>query len=119
MIALEKRVFDIAEELLNAGARIDLQDKKGRTALHIAIEQRHIQLGLHLIRKGAPLNTQNNDGNTPLMLAAKNDLLPVVGALLGAGADPGQTTQGQTYHHFLSELINSIRAKSKKAKDQE
>lgn len=112
MIAIEKGFYDVANELLDAGCRTDLQDNKGCAALHKSIEQRQIPIALKLMRKGAPLNVQNNDGYTPLILAAKNNLLTIVGALLGAKADTTVSVQGQTYHHFLSASTRAIREKS-------
>ncbi|XP_035660857.1 uncharacterized protein LOC118405463 [Branchiostoma floridae] len=57
---------EIAHTLLAAGAAVDLQDKKGRTALHIAAMGKDVATVQLLLQHGAKPDIQNSEGMTPL-----------------------------------------------------
>jgi len=67
------------DELLSAGARINDVDANGSHALN------H-HLAAVLIKRGADVNLANKAGQTPLMLASQKGDIPLVKALLKAGA---------------------------------
>lgn len=55
-----------AEALLDCGADINLQDKNGRTALHVAARAGSFRLIEFLLGRGADPNLEDKKGNTPL-----------------------------------------------------
>jgi ankyrin repeat protein len=57
-------------EFVKAGANPNIQDKDGRTPLHIAIINKNILMSQFLIDYGANLDIQDKDGRTPLHLNA-------------------------------------------------
>ena len=73
--------------LLERGARLDLKDKFGLTALAAAAAEGEISVVAILLEAGAKPNVQNKYGQSPLMLAAKSGWLDVVQLLLDSGAD--------------------------------
>jgi ankyrin repeat protein len=77
---------EIAELLLNAGARIDDADNRGETALHLAIANRHPAVVDLLIARGADLSVCNFNQFTPLALSVQHKTDRVAVALIRAGA---------------------------------
>ncbi len=63
------RYTNYVELLLNAGARVDLQDVDGNTALHRAVFRGQVGAVEMLLAHKANPNIQNEVGNTPLDLA--------------------------------------------------
>lgn len=93
MIALENKLFALAQELLHAGASVHFKDQAGRTALMIACQRAHNPTVKLLLEKGAKINAIDIDGLPALIYAIggeadRKDVLTVVKTLLGAGADP-------------------------------
>jgi len=85
MICLE-RYNGIASSLIENGARHDLCDLSGKTALHYAtLHHQESELKL-LIDQGATLNAQDNKGLTPLLFAISNGELDCAIILIQAGA---------------------------------
>ncbi len=82
--------------------QINLPDRYGKRALHLAIGKGHttqdsinspiscsnLTLVEALIKQGADINCPDNNGNTPLHYAALRRDIPMMKALLDAGADP-------------------------------
>ena len=64
--------IEVIEILLNAGANINLQNKRGNTALHFAYENNHEKIWLLLREQGA-VDLKNQIGILPLKLAKKMD----------------------------------------------
>ena len=56
--------LEIVQELIRAGAALDLQDKNGYTALMEAVMNKHPEIVQELIRAGAALDVQDNYGQT-------------------------------------------------------
>ncbi|SPO28724.1 related to HOS4 - subunit of the Set3 complex [Ustilago trichophora] len=56
---------DVARQLLDLGADVDLQDRAGNTALHFASAWGHISLVQLLIERGCSLAVKNVEGSTP------------------------------------------------------
>jgi ankyrin repeat protein len=68
------------------GARLDLRNGDGATALNIAASCGHAGMVQRLIECGVDVNQQDNRRDTPLMWAADNGQLDAVEKLLAAGA---------------------------------
>ena len=84
--------YALGSALLAAGADPERSDTHGATALYDAIGVDATEFALRLIREGVALNSQtlwyiDADEGTPLWLASKRGNLPVVNALLHAGAE--------------------------------
>lgn len=78
---------DILQLLLDAGCKVNVVDKKKRTALYRAVYDKHLSSAKLLLAYKADVNA-TCEGWTPLMVAAYNDDLPMVRLLLEHGADP-------------------------------
>lgn len=55
---------DVARQLLDLGADVDLQDRAGNTALHFASAWGHLSLVQLLIERGCSLAVKNTEGST-------------------------------------------------------
>ena len=77
--------------LLGKGARPDLQNEEGNTALAIAAQLGWIDGAQLLIDRRASVDAANSRGETPLILAVQQRNRPMVRLLLGAGASPKRT----------------------------
>lgn len=69
-LAVENGSAEIAEMLLNFGAKINIRDANRQTPLMRLDEDASPELVNLLIKHGARVNLTDKDGNTPLMLAA-------------------------------------------------
>ncbi len=63
-LACIKGYDDVARQLLDLGAEVDLQDRAGNTALHFASAWGHISLVQLLIERGCSLAVKNAEGST-------------------------------------------------------
>lgn len=81
-----------AAALLAAGARADAASTDARTALHWAAVGGSRDVVALLVKAGAPVNAVAVD-ETPLGIAVEGGALPVVTALLAAGATPASMRQ--------------------------
>ncbi|MCG8426342.1 MAG: ankyrin repeat domain-containing protein [Chromatiales bacterium] len=80
---------EVARELLEAGAQVELQDKGGYTALMLAASNNHHELVSLLIQHGADINrVETTKGWSPLIWAAKRGHIETVEVLLEAGCRP-------------------------------
>jgi hypothetical protein len=70
---------------VNAGS-INARDTRGRTALLLAVLHRRDSVVRALLARGADPNIADADGRTPLAVARDQNQLPMVEALLRAGA---------------------------------
>lgn len=77
--------------LLGKGAKADLQNEDGNTALMVASQIGWIDGAELLLRRGAAVDLANNRGETPLMLAVQNRDTAMVRLLLAKGADAKRT----------------------------
>ena len=73
--------------LVKHGAKVDLQDSLGRTALALTIPS-SVNAFSELLKAGASPNIVDAQGNSPLLLAAALDQKGEIEALLQNGADP-------------------------------
>ena len=58
--AASKRDDVLTTFLLENGAIVDIKDRKGRTALHVAVESENIKNVLKLLQHGANVDLQDN-----------------------------------------------------------
>ncbi|MGY0194404.1 ankyrin repeat domain-containing protein [Leptothrix sp. BB-4] len=99
LLASMQDADDVIAPLLDAGARPDATNARGRSALHLMLDKgtRTPAPVLLLLDRGVPVDTPDADGVTPLMHAAENAQAPVVRALLDRGARPAaHTPAGRT-----------------------
>ncbi len=94
--------------LLDRGADPDARGKCRRTALHAAAFSGNLPAALALIGRGAELEPVDTWGHTPLyraafaMVAGEGNRLPVIDALVSAGANPDPSGPGDlTLKAFL------------------
>ncbi|GBG35102.1 Protein kinase, putative [Hondaea fermentalgiana] len=87
---------DTAQLLIDRGAKLDLQNNKGWTALMTACRYEQPDMAQLLIERGAKLDLQNDGGNSALMLACQqpskahhtaSGLLRCIKLCYAAGAD--------------------------------
>ena len=111
MIAIEMGHINVANFLVEHGAKVDLKDVRGRTALHHAMYLFHhhsdsLEICSWLIKHGADVNGCYNyksppEGLTPLMIAIRDGQLGAMTLLIKHGADvnvPGK--EGKTALHY-------------------
>jgi len=60
--------------ILDNGADINEQNKKGKTALMLAIEYENKSIAEYLLQQGADVNIKDNEGGTALTYAQKNSV---------------------------------------------
>ena len=77
--------------LLSRGARPDLQDNQGNSALIVAAQIGWTEGAEALLGRRANVNLPNNRGETPLILAVQRRDLAMVRLLIGRGADPNRS----------------------------
>ena len=87
-IAAQEGHWELAADLLAAGALVNAPRKNGATPLFIAAQNGHRELADILLAAGARVNAARKDGITPLCIAAQNGHRELVADLLVAGADP-------------------------------
>ena len=70
------RSVTVAKRLLEAGAKLDVHDKYGRTPVHIATDRQDLALVQCLLQhQPQMLQAEDGNGNTPLFDAEKPELL--------------------------------------------
>ncbi len=87
MMLGEEGTSEIVWDLINAGAKIDLVDEDGDTALMEAALVHNLSVLNTLLEAGAKVDHRNQAGQTALMNAATSGHLANVRALIRAGAD--------------------------------
>lgn len=82
---------DKAKLLLKKGAKIDMQDARGRTALYITTVLKSYKTAQILLEHGANVNLETKKGDVPLMNAVRNSDIKMVDLLLKYKADTDVT----------------------------
>ena len=96
----------VVQLLLENGADVNLQNKSGKTALHLIKwwSDESNQILELLLQAGANANAKNNDGQTAFHWAAQWGNLDTVEVLLGKGADiNAKDNNGWTALHLAAE----------------
>ena len=78
---------ELAEEIILAGGKIEIENNQGATPLHTAAAKGTIPLIILLLQKGADINAQDIEDKTPLIYAIINGQQGVAEYLISAGAD--------------------------------
>jgi ankyrin repeat protein len=87
--AIEQNAEDIYHLLVQAGAKLNLEDNNRDTLLMTAIGHGSSRIALDLIQRGVDINIQNPKSHeTALMCAVSKSFVPLVVELLKRGADP-------------------------------
>ncbi len=82
--------------LLDAGAKINAQDKNGASPLHRAVRTRCSAAVKRLLDEGSDPHLRNKSGSTSFHLAVQNT------GRGGSGAEEAKEAQRQIIHHFLA-----------------
>lgn len=86
LCAISQDASNLIHLLAQKGARLNMQNSKGQTALFIAAAQDSAQNVLALLEHNADPNVTNYDGCGPLTKAARNGNKKMIDALICAGA---------------------------------
>ena len=60
----------MVRELITKGAKMDLQNNIGISALYVASQNKHIEVVRELIAKGAKIDLQINHGTSSLIISS-------------------------------------------------
>jgi ankyrin repeat protein len=83
--------------MLARGAKADLQNNRGDTALNLAAQMGWTEGAEVLLARRASVDLANSRGETPLIQAVHKRDLAMVRLLLGRGADPKRTDSAAGY----------------------
>ncbi|XP_062301954.1 histone-lysine N-methyltransferase EHMT2 isoform X2 [Osmerus eperlanus] len=83
--AAQRGLLEVCYMLVQAGAKVDAQDKAMRTPLLEAIVNDHVEVARYLVQSGASVYHTEEDGYTGLHHAAKRGSLDIVTLLLETG----------------------------------
>ncbi|MGO9112986.1 MAG: ankyrin repeat domain-containing protein [Thermoguttaceae bacterium] len=78
---------DRVQQLLAAGAAVNVKDAKKKTALHRAAQAGFTKIARELLQAGANINERDSNGETPLFDSVRAAHAATVRLLLNAGAD--------------------------------
>jgi ankyrin repeat protein len=95
--AIENRDQEWTGYLLNEGADPNTANGKGDTPLMAAARIGFQDAVDWLLQMGAKVDAANRMGETALIIAVQRRQVPVVRALIAAGADPDRTDSAQGY----------------------
>jgi ankyrin repeat protein len=81
------------EDLIAAGAPINVQDERGRTPVMAATYGNHVDAVAALLRAGADVNIRDGMLNNPFLYAGAEGHLDILKLTYAAGADPTLTNR--------------------------
>ena len=97
----------VIDFLAAQGTDMNVRDRSGKTALHIAVERGNLNVVEHLIQiDGIDLNAMEPFHSTPLHIASVKGFLAIATALVEAGADLNQVTGFNRSHGNPGRNIN-------------
>lgn len=110
-LAVYLNQLEVVAVLLGKDVNLELQDRKGDTALHVACENQHLDCARILLRgpRGPQnLQLQNWKGLTCLHIATMKRNMPLISLLLDSGADVNsqEGTSGKTALHLAVEMLD-------------
>jgi ankyrin repeat protein len=107
ILATEYHQSDVIKALIKAGARTNIQNELGYTALMYAADSGHVN-DVEILVKVSDVNIQNDFGYTALMLATERKLRKTVKILLENGADPNIKSYEEQSALMIAALKGSI-----------
>lgn len=87
IVALKKRDFNEADNLLAQGADINAKNMRDETIIFMFLTTQTQEMLNWLVKNGADLNVSDREGNTPFFKAVLNNEAEAVRILIEAGAD--------------------------------
>ena len=91
MMAVLNRKMNIVEALLeHPRMDVNMKNKQGNTALHLACDSGHIQCVKLLLQKNIDVNKENKFGDIALPIAVRRDFLDIVKLLLDKNSEHTQ-----------------------------
>ncbi|XP_059146090.1 putative ankyrin repeat protein RF_0381 [Physella acuta] len=107
-VGFEYEYNDIAVILLDEGADVNLANREGKTALHLAAYHGSMKLVKLLIQRGAEINSVDENKQTALHYCAHNGRDDIVDLLLEAGASANiKDNEGKLALHNAVEYEHS------------
>ena len=123
-VLVRKRNATWMQFLIQQGANVNIEDKKGVTPLVLATQLGYIEGVEVLIKAHAKLDVANETGETPLIAAVHRRDVAMIRMLLKGGADPDRTdSSGRSARDYAlfdgpnSQLVSEIE-KNEKPKGQ-
>lgn len=123
-IVVRKRNLTWMRFLIQKGANVNIEDKKGVTPLVLATQLGYIEGVEELIKAHARVDIANSTGETPLIAAIHRRDVPMIRLLLKGGANPDRAdSSGRTARDYAmlegpnSQLASEIE-KNEKPKAQ-
>lgn len=96
-LAVDNGNYEIAEMILNLGAKVNARDENKRTPLMYLDNDATVELVRLLIKHGAKVNLTDKEKNTALILAAEWNKPEILQVLIDHGADVNaKNKEGQT-----------------------
>ncbi|NEJ84321.1 hypothetical protein GR268_48710, partial [Rhizobium leguminosarum] len=86
--------------LLEKGADVNIQDRKGRVPLYYAVVSGQVEFAKLLIERGADVNVKEIFKRTLLHMAIQNGHFEVAKLLVGHGADVNDKARNDTPLHW-------------------
>ncbi len=90
-IVTKRRDLTWMSFMLGKGAKTDIRDGQGNTALMYTAQLSFVEGAQLLLKRKAAVDVANNGGETPLIRAVQNRDSVMVRVLLAAGANPAKT----------------------------
>ena len=81
-------LYEMAEFLLQRGAKVIKKDKYKRSSLIIALRNGHCEIAKLLIYNGCPVDEPDSSDNFPIHYACAYGSLDAIPTLIKAGANP-------------------------------
>ncbi|XP_055539766.1 uncharacterized protein LOC129726745 [Wyeomyia smithii] len=85
-VCVQRDEYDIAQELIRAGADVNAKNRSGTTPLHLAVSKRNVRFVQLLLDSRCQLDSLDYHGETPLIKAVVSNNLNIVKILLNNGA---------------------------------
>src|SRR5690606_17035215 len=110
VLACMQNNLRIAQQLINAGADLQLNRLDGNSVLHYSSGCGNKEIVKLLIEKGMDINSKNNEGETPLLVAAICGHNDVSSLLIEAGANVNEkdNDQNSALHYASEKGFNEI-----------
>ena len=116
-IACQHKQTNLAIELINLGANVNLKNHKNSTPLHLATMSNSIKIIELLVKSGANINAQDQDNFSALHFSIKHNDISLVKYLLENNADPNiQDREGLTPFFWSVLTINPEKTQNDQGK---